>query len=85
MSELILERVSHLDAFSGYPFRRWLISRALGRTTDTPELSTAPLSYVAYSSYVRALLAEVRWNDRIEERDGIVPDALAAVVLPAAS
>ena len=35
---LIFERVSHLDAFSGYPFRRWLISRALGRTTDTPEL-----------------------------------------------
>ena len=38
MGELILERVSRLDAFSGYPFRRWLISRALGRTTDTPEL-----------------------------------------------
>ena len=38
MGMLILERVSHLDAFSGYPFRRWLICRALGRTTDTPEL-----------------------------------------------
>ncbi len=38
MGALILERVSHLDAFSGYPFRRWLICNALGRTTDTPEL-----------------------------------------------
>ncbi len=38
MGRLIFERVSHLDAFSGYPFRRWLICHALGRTTDTPEL-----------------------------------------------
>jgi hypothetical protein len=38
MGELILERASRLDAFSGYPFRRWLISRAFGKTTDTPEL-----------------------------------------------
>ena len=38
MGVLIFERVSHLDAFSGYPFRRWLICHALGRTTDTPEL-----------------------------------------------
>ena len=35
---LILERASSLDAFSGYPFRRSLTSRALGRTTGTREL-----------------------------------------------
>ena len=28
---------SRLDAFSGYPIQAWLISDALGRTTDTPE------------------------------------------------
>jgi hypothetical protein len=35
---LIFERASHLDAFSGYPFRRSLTSCALGRTTGTREL-----------------------------------------------
>ena len=35
---LILELVSRLDAFSAYPFRRSLTSRALGRTTGTREL-----------------------------------------------
>ena len=35
---LILKRASHLDAFSAYPFRRSLTSRALGRTTGTREL-----------------------------------------------
>ena len=38
VGDLILERVSHLDAFSGYPFRRSLTSHALGRTTGTREL-----------------------------------------------
>jgi len=35
---LILEGASRLDAFSGYPVRRSLTSRALGRTTGTREL-----------------------------------------------
>src|SRR6267378_5576046 len=38
VGDLILERASHLDAFSAYPFRRSLTSRALGRTTGTREL-----------------------------------------------
>jgi len=38
VGNLILERASHLDAFSAYPFRRSLTSRALGRTTGTREL-----------------------------------------------
>jgi hypothetical protein len=38
VGDLISERASHLDAFSAYLFRRWLTSRALGRTTGTPEL-----------------------------------------------
>jgi hypothetical protein len=35
---LILERASHLDAFSAYPFRRSLTSSAFGKTTGTQEL-----------------------------------------------
>src|SRR5262245_56103678 len=35
---LVLKRVSRLDAFSGYPFRTWLTSRAPGGTTGTPEV-----------------------------------------------
>ena len=38
VGDLILEQASHLDAFSGYPFRRSLTSHALGRTTGTREL-----------------------------------------------
>ena len=38
MGILIFERASHLDAFSGYPFRRWLLSDASGETTGTLEL-----------------------------------------------
>src|SRR3954451_10659919 len=38
VENLIFERASHLDAFSAYPFRRSLTSRALGRTTGTREL-----------------------------------------------
>ena len=36
--ELILKRVSHLDAFSGYLCQTWLLSAAIGITTDTPEV-----------------------------------------------
>ena len=35
---IILRRASRLDAFSGYPFQTWPTSRALGRTTGTPEV-----------------------------------------------
>ncbi len=38
VGDLILERASHLDAFSAYPFRRSPTSHALGRTTGTREL-----------------------------------------------
>ena len=38
VGNLILERASHLYAFSAYPFRRLLISYASGETTDTQEL-----------------------------------------------
>ena len=36
--DLILRRVSHLDAFSGYPFRTQLLGNAAGATTDTPQV-----------------------------------------------
>jgi len=35
---LILEKVSRLDAFSGYPVRTWLSSGAPGGTTGGPEV-----------------------------------------------
>ncbi len=35
---LVLEKVSRLDAFSGYPVRTWLSSRAPGGTTGGPEV-----------------------------------------------
>ena len=38
VGDLILKRASHLDAFSAYPFRRSLTSRAPGGTTGTREL-----------------------------------------------
>jgi hypothetical protein len=38
VGNLILERASHLDAFSAYPFRRLLTSSALGKTTGAQEL-----------------------------------------------
>ena len=38
VGNLILELASHLDAFSGYPFRRSLTSHAPGGTTGTREL-----------------------------------------------
>jgi hypothetical protein len=38
VGNLILKRASRLYAFSAYPFRRSLTSRALGRTTGTREL-----------------------------------------------
>ena len=36
LGDLILRRVSRLDAFSGYPFRMWLPGGAAGATTGTP-------------------------------------------------
>jgi len=38
VGDLILRRVSRLDAFSGYPCRTWLPSGAAGATTGTPEV-----------------------------------------------
>ena len=38
MRILILRWASHLDAFSGYPFRTWLPGGAAGATTGTPEV-----------------------------------------------
>ena len=38
MRYLILWRVSHLDAFSVYPFQTWLLSYATGVTTDAPSV-----------------------------------------------
>src|SRR5918999_2041938 len=38
MGSLISRWASRLDAFSGYPIRTWLISGAVGTTTDTPEV-----------------------------------------------
>src|SRR4029078_1526427 len=35
---LVLEKVSRLDAFSGYPVRTWLSSGAPGGTTGGPEV-----------------------------------------------
>ena len=44
MGSLISRWASRLDAFSGYPIRTWLISGAVGTTTDTPEVrSLGPL------------------------------------------
>jgi hypothetical protein len=38
VGDLISRRASHLDAFSAYPCRTWLTSRAAGATTGTPEV-----------------------------------------------
>jgi hypothetical protein len=38
VGDLILGQASHLDAFSAYPCRTWLTSRAAGATTGTPEV-----------------------------------------------
>jgi len=38
VGDLILGPVSRLDAFSVYPIRTWLPSRATGVTTGTPEV-----------------------------------------------
>src|SRR5206468_10835556 len=38
MGSLISRWASRLDAFSGYPIQTWLISSAVGTTTDTPEV-----------------------------------------------
>ena len=36
--DLVLRRVSRLDAFSGYPIRTWLPGGAAGATTGPPEV-----------------------------------------------
>jgi len=41
MGSLISRWASRLDAFSGYPIQTWLISDALGRTTDAPEVCSS--------------------------------------------
>src|SRR5439155_13483637 len=56
VGNLILERASHLDAFSAYPFRRSLTSRALGRTTGTRELRPSR------SSRTRDSLAQISYG-----------------------
>ena len=47
---LILRGASRLDAFSVYPFPTWLLGHALGRTTDTPEVSPSRSSRTKDSS-----------------------------------
>ena len=58
MGYLILRGASRLDAFSVYPFPTWLLGHALGRTTDTPEVSPSRSSRTKDSSsqisYARA-------------------------------
>ena len=54
---LISERASRLDAFSGYPFRTWPTSRAPGGTTGTPEVRPSRSSRTGDgppSSFLRA-------------------------------
>src|SRR3954462_12746567 len=41
MGALISRWASRLDAFSGYPIQTWLISSAVGTTTDTPEVRSS--------------------------------------------
>ena len=41
MGGLISRWASRLDAFSGYPIQTWLISSAVGTTTDTPEVCSS--------------------------------------------
>src|SRR4029450_4662223 len=48
--ELVLRGASHLDAFSGYPFRTWLPCSAAGATTGTPEVRPSRSSRTEDSS-----------------------------------
>src|SRR5207302_3175609 len=41
MGALISRWASRLDAFSGYPIQTWLISSAVGTTTDTPAVCSS--------------------------------------------
>ena len=50
MGYLILRGASRLDAFSVYPVPTWLLGHALGRTTDTPEVSPSRSSRTKDSS-----------------------------------
>jgi len=49
--ELISRGASHLDAFSGYPFRTWLPGNAAGATTGTPEVRPPRSSRTRGSSF----------------------------------
>ena len=51
MGYLILRGASRLDAFSVYPFQTWLLSYALGSTTDTPAVRPSRSSRTKDSSY----------------------------------
>ena len=50
MGYLILRGASRLDAFSVYPFQTWLLGRALGSATDTPEVRPTRSSRTKVSS-----------------------------------
>ena len=50
MGDLFLRGASRLDAFSVYPFPTWLLCRALGRTTNPPEVSPSRSSRTEDSS-----------------------------------
>ena len=50
MGYLILRGASRLDAFSVYPFPTWLLCYALGKTTDSPEVSPSRSSRTKDSS-----------------------------------
>ena len=58
MGYLILRGASRLDAFSVYPFQTWLLCRAFGNATDTPEVRPSRSSRTKDSSsqisYARA-------------------------------
>ena len=50
MGKLILEEASRLDAFSVYHIRTRLLSYALGRTTDAPEVRSTRSSRTKVNS-----------------------------------
>ena len=50
---LILWLASRLDAFSGYPFRTWLLGNARGKTTETPGVRPSRSSRTRDSSHFK--------------------------------
>ena len=64
---LILRRASHLDAFSGYPFRTWLPNRCRWRDNwYTRGSSTSVLSY--WRQLLSTILTSVADRDRTVSR-----------------